>query len=637
MLLFKCPNCQTTLSCDEIYAGQSVQCLSCGTVVIAPEPVPPSAPVSMPVPVLESTSAVRKSNMLKIALIVIAVAVVFILGVIGGRIWATDKGSAQADETASGDGGEKSTSLTASSTFTVKLPGNVTLELVRIPKGEFMMGSPATEAGRKNDEVQHRVTLTQDFFLGKYEVTQAQWQAVMGNDPSYFKGSYLPVEQVSWHDAMQFCETLTAIGHREGWLPENWMFTLPTEAQWEYACRAGTDTPFSYGNQSDVSKMNFDGNYPYGGANRGVYRQSTVDVGSLGYRNNFGLYDMHGNVEEWCLDYYGAYSTGSVSDPFCATGSYRVLRGGNWFSYARVCRSANRSCSDPARRDCHVGFRLALVEITSSAQADETASGDGGEKPTSLTASSTFTARLPGNVTLELLRIPKGEFMMGSPATEAGRVDNEIQHRVTLTKDFFLGKYEVTQAQWQAVMGNNPSYFRGPCLPVEQVSWHDAMQFCETLTATGHREGWLPENWKFTLPTEAQWEYACRAGTDTPFSYGSSSDVSKMNFNGNYPYGGANRGVYRQSTVDVGSLGYRNNFGLYDMHGNVFEWCLDYYGSYSRGAVSDPVCVSGSDRVVRGGSWYNFARFCCSAFRGLCIPTGRIDKVGFRLALVEVQ
>jgi len=260
-----------------------------------------------------------------------------------------------------------------------------------------------------------------------------------------------------------------------------------------------------------------------------------------------------------------------------------------------------------------------------------------GEKPTSLTASSSFTVRLPGNVTLELVRIPKGEFMMGSPATEAGRLDDEIQHRVTLTKDFFLGKYEVTQAQWQAVMGNNPSYFRGLRLPVENVSWHDAIQFCETLTATGHREGWLPENWKFTLPTEAQWEYACRAGTDTPFSYGSSSDASKMNFDGNNPYGGANRGVDRQSTVEVGSLGYRNNFGLYDMHGNVWEWCLDYYGSFSRGAVSDPVCESGSDRVLRGGCWFSYAMGCRSASRNYYYPALRPISVGFRLALVEVQ
>jgi len=267
---------------------------------------------------------------------------------------------------------EVARNLQTTSTFTARLPGNVTLELVRIPKGEFMMGSPATEDGRDNDEVQHRprrrrrsdgaeagrfygeiqhrVTLTKDFFLGKYEVTQAQWQAVMGNDPSYFKGPHLPVEQVSWDDAMQFCETLTATGHREGWLPENWKFTLPTEAQWEYACRAGTDTPFSYGNQSDVSKMNFDGNWPYGGANKGVYRRSTVEVGSLGYRNNFGLYDMHGNVGEWCLDYYDSYSS-------------RVLRGGSWYCAARDCRSADRGSYDPANGASYVGFRLALVEV----------------------------------------------------------------------------------------------------------------------------------------------------------------------------------------------------------------------------------------------------------------------------------
>jgi formylglycine-generating enzyme required for sulfatase activity len=180
----------------------------------------------------------------------------------------------------------------------------------------------------------------------------------MGNDPSYFKGPRRPVEQVSWDDAMQFCETLTAIGHRDGWLPENWKFTLPTEAQWEYACRAGTDTPFSYGSSSDASKMNFDGYNP----NKGVYRR-TVDVGSLGYCNQFGLYDMHGNVFEWCLDYYGAYTTGSVRDPFRATGTFRVMRGGSWYDGAQDCRSAFRRRHDPTNRGSIVGFRLALVEV----------------------------------------------------------------------------------------------------------------------------------------------------------------------------------------------------------------------------------------------------------------------------------
>jgi formylglycine-generating enzyme required for sulfatase activity len=171
------------------------------------------------------------------------------------------------------------------------------------------------------------------------------------------------------------------------------------------------------------------------------------------------------------------------------------------------------------------------------------------------------------------------------------------------------------------------------------VNYNEALDFCKELTARGHNEGWLDRDWKFTLPTEAQWEYACRAGTTTAFSYGSSSDVYKMNFNGNYPYGGAEKGVYRGSTVEVGSLGYRNAFGLYDMHGNVLEWCLDYYNSkfYRNGAIADPLCTTGSYRVMRGGSCYSGAQSCRSAIRDDNLPTIRYYIVGFRLALVQTD
>ena len=223
-----------------------------------------------------------------------------------------------------------------------------------------MMGSPSGESGRESDETQHKVYLTQDFYLGKFEVTQEQWQAVMGSNPSYFKGDKRPVEKVSYEDALKFCEWL----NNNGRAPAGWKFTLPTEAQWEYACRAGTTTPFSYCSRSDTSRMNFDGNYPYGGASTGTYRQSTVEVGSLGYRNAFGLYDMHGNVWEWCLDYYSSnFYRDGARDPLCTTGSSRVLRGGSWYSSAQYCRSASRGSSPPALRSYGVGFRLALVPV----------------------------------------------------------------------------------------------------------------------------------------------------------------------------------------------------------------------------------------------------------------------------------
>ena len=241
---------------------------------------------------------------------------------------------------------------------------------------------------------------------------------------------------------------------------------------------------------------------------------------------------------------------------------------------------------------------------------------------------------LPNDVKLEMVKIKAGTFMMGSPSSELGRY-NENQHRVTLTRDYWLGKFEVTQAQYEAIMGNNPSYFKGSNRPVEQVSWNDAKAFCNKLNE--RYAGKLPAGYMFDLPTEAQWEYACRAGTTTAFSYGNSSDDTKMNFGGNRPYGGSAKGKYRGETVEVGSLGYKNAFGLYDMHGNVWEWCRDWYGNYT-GATTDPVGPSsGWHRVFRGGSWINVAWSCRSAYRIDYSPGNRTNVLGFRLALVPAE
>lgn len=188
---------------------------------------------------------------------------------------------------------------------------------------------------------------------------------------------------------------------------------------------------------------------------------------------------------------------------------------------------------------------------------------------------------------MQFVQIPPGTFMMGSPPDEPERSDNEgPQHPVEITKDFYMGIYPVTQSEYEAVMGRNPSYFsaagqgkervagmdtRG--FPVEYVSWHDASEFCKKLTEMDES---LPEGWEYRLPTEAEWEYACRAGTTTPFHFGSTLSSYQANFNGDHPYGDAPKGPYLKRTCEVGS--YKcNGWGLYDMHGNVWEWCLDWY------------------------------------------------------------
>ena len=243
--------------------------------------------------------------------------------------------------------------------FTEDLGNGVFLEMVEIPGGTFMMGSPANEAQRESDESpQHRVTVP-SFCIGKYELTQAQYQAIMGANPAYFKGNKRPVEQVSWDDAVAFCEKLSQKTGKK--------YRLPSEAEWEYACRAGTTTPFYFGESITPDLVNYDGNYPYASAPKGQYRQQTTDVGTFP-PNAFGLYDMNGNVWEWCQDEYKANYTGAPIDGSALTslngGNTRLLRGGSWLDNARYCRSADRFSASRGNRYYYCGFRVVFCSRT---------------------------------------------------------------------------------------------------------------------------------------------------------------------------------------------------------------------------------------------------------------------------------
>lgn len=251
-----------------------------------------------------------------------------------------------------------------------------------------------------------------------------------------------------------------------------------------------------------------------------------------------------------------------------------------------------------------------------------------------------WTVQLGAGTCLEMNWVDHGKFMMGSPTTEDGHVDNEKQHQVELTKGFWLGKYEVTQAQWYAVMGTDPSYFKGSQRPVEQVGYNDALAFCNRLTEKEKAEGRLPEGYKYTLPTEAQWEYACRAGTETALCNGDATAVN-MNEVGWYGNGNGGGGNAGGATHIVGQKK-ANAWGFYDMHGNVWEWCKDWYGEYlftdQDTAEKDPTGPdTGSNRVIRGGSWYNYATVCRSAQRHGHNSKDEGRVIGFRLALVPVE
>jgi formylglycine-generating enzyme required for sulfatase activity len=256
-----------------------------------------------------------------------------------------------------------------------------------------------------------------------------------------------------------------------------------------------------------------------------------------------------------------------------------------------------------------------------------------------------------GDSRLEMVALPAGQFMMGQTEAEKAQLIRQLgedeykryfarelpRHSVTLAA-FSMGKYPVTQAQWRAVaalpkvkldLNPDPSNFKGDNRPVENVSWHEAIEFCDRLSKKLGQP--------YTLPSEAQWEYACRAGTTTPFHFGETLTTDLANYDGTYTFASGPEGVFRGETTDVGSFP-PNGFGLYGMHGNVWEWCLDHWHDNYEGAPGDgSAWVTGGDsdfRMLRGGSWDDFPRYCRCAFRFIFNPVIRFNVIGFRVVSV---
>lgn len=271
----------------------------------------------------------------------------------------------------------------------IEVPENFVL----IKGGTFNMGSPDSEAWRGDDELEHTVAVS-DFYMSIYEVTQEEYQEIMGSNPSTFSGENLPVENITWFDAIDYCnarseaEGLTPVytidGQNVSWNRSANGYRLPTEAEWEYACRAGTTTPFNTQTSISAEEANYYGHYPYEIEDNyfsqgdletkpGQYRQTTIAVGNFS-PNEWGLYDMHGNVSEWCWDYYGAYNAEPQSDPTGpVSGSLRVNRGGGWNDFAKHLRSAYRSSTPANNSSYNLGLRLVLGTPTAAGEVTDTA------------------------------------------------------------------------------------------------------------------------------------------------------------------------------------------------------------------------------------------------------------------------
>ena len=548
--------------------------------------------------------------------------------------------------------------------------GEASQRLRWIPPGRFLMGSPEDEPGRDDDEgPQHEVTISEGFWLFDTPCTQRLWAAVMGGYPSYFVDPLRPVEQVSWEECQRFIERVATEHGVE--------LSLPTEAEWEYACRAGT-TSATYAGPMDIVGIN---NAPildkiawYGG-NSGVeydhgngvgatdWPEKQYAFGTCGTRqvamrepNRWGIYDTLGNVLEWCRDGRRRYTNDPVSDPAGAEGATvaRCLRGGSWLLGAREVRAACRRWNPQGSRNLHIGFRCRLrrpprgmPKVRTEADADGRFTLDVSELPlgdvevpawaasvgrdrygpwAELEVRSTIELQddhvhralsKRGVVTQRLRWIPPGRFLMGSPADEPGRVGDEgPQHEVTISEGFWLFGTPCTQALWESVMGENPSRFVDPLRPVENVNWEDCHRFIKRMAAD--------YGVRLSLPTEAQWEYACRAGTTG--AYGGTGDVDEM---------GWYDGNSHETTHRVGGRS-PNRWGLYDMHGNVWEWCEDVWHDSYEGAPGDGrAWTTGSNehwRVLRGGSWGSVPRYLRSASRNGYWPGLRCNLDGFRVA-----
>jgi formylglycine-generating enzyme required for sulfatase activity len=490
-------------------------------------------------------------------------------------------------------------------TFSVK---GVSFNMITVAGGTFQMGATASQKNAAaNEKPAHKVTLS-NYYIGETEVTQALWQAVMGYNPSNLIGNDRPVEMVSWQYCQTFIRRLNDITGQ--------CFRLPTEAEWEYASRGGR-----------LSK-----NYLYSGGNKlgdvAWYKDNASDR-TQNVRskkpNELGIYDMSGNVSEWCQDWFGSYENKDVTNPTGPRyGSTRVIRGGSKYTQASYCRSTFRSSNKPGEPFYSVGLRLVLSSVADNSNVQTTTRKE-----------EIFKVK---GVTFSMIPVNKGTFNMGTSTvssssknsrtskttannTTANVSNSSPQHVVSLS-DYYIGETEVTQALWNAVMGTNPSLHKGIYYPVENVSWYDCQLFIQKLNALTHR--------RFRLPTEAEWEYAARGGQwkveyvypggDTPASVLWSSENAR----------GVTQTIKRKRP---------NELILFDMGGNVAEWCHDVYDKYVSDVQSNPLGQLGGywqgPRVVRGGSCKTPSSECLSTYRMFDYPDNPSTDRGLRLALSD--
>jgi formylglycine-generating enzyme required for sulfatase activity len=504
------------------------------------------------------------------------------------------------------------------------------LVMVKIDTGSFMMGRlPGEQDSNDREDPQHQVNIGYQFYMGKYEITKAQWEAVMNTTPWQGLPYVLnhqdsPAVYVSWNDIKEangFLEKLNALGQGT--------FRLPSEAEWEYCCRASTTTRFNWGDDPNYTQL---GDYAWYWGN--CSGEQYAHVVGLKLPNAWGLFDMHGNAYEWCEDWWRGDYDGAPADgsAWTISGGSRMSRGGSWHTYGRYCRSANRYVLSRSSR--HFDFGLRVVREDPAYQTPTPT-----PTPTSTAAPvfSEFTVDLPGlpqdAKPLVLVNIPAGSFMMGRYPGEQDSIEWEApQHQVDIGYAFYIGKYEITKAQWEAVMGKTPwdqseYVLNNQDSPAIYISWSDCQEFVTELNKQGQGN--------FRLPSEAERQYACRAGTTTRFYWGDDPSYTQI---GNYAWHEGNAKDVDEKYAHVVGLKLPNAWGLHDMSGNAREWCEDdWHSSYSEAGRPDNGSAwidsphRNQTRVYCGGSWRGVAQYGRCANRAGTTRTFRYAHVGLRI------
>ena len=465
---------------------------------------------------------------------------------------------------------------------------SIGMKLRAIPPGQFLMQGTT------------KATITKPFYIGVYEVTQKEWKAVMGSLPENTKteGDSMPAQGVSWNAATEFCQKLSNISDEKA---SGCAYRLPTEMESRYACCAGTNTEYFFGD--DASKL---GEYAWFRENSGGQFHP---VGTK-QPNPAGLYDIYGNVGEWCSDWFGNLPNEMVDyqGPKQAPDekNKKSNRGGSiWFGADQFGNNF-RYGGPPEDTSENVGLRVVMIRHVPK----------GSEAIDDFKLKSELGPAYTNSIGMKLRAIPPGTFLM------QGTI------KATITKPFYIGVYEVTQKEWKAVMGSLPEKIKtiGDNIPVQYVPWNAANEFCQKLSKMPNEKA---SGCVYRLPTETEWEYACRAGTNTEYFFG--DDASKL---GEYAWFRPNC----ESAVHPVGTKQPNPAGLYDTYGNVTEWCSDWFTNLPGETVDykGPSQLVGGKKSTRGGSIRHLHINISSIFRTACPVDGPNDVlVGLRVVMTK--